>query len=85
MTTNQVEIRSEGKLLCPKCHAINVFHTLDIEGSDMHKAGRPGNDGLAHKYHGRKKHGNRCGMGRYIKVCYRHYPTQKQKGRGILC
>lgn len=33
MTTNQVEIRSEGKLLCPKCHAINVFHTLDIEAA----------------------------------------------------
>ena len=29
----------------------------------MYTAGRPGNDGLVHKYHGRKKHGNRCSMG----------------------
>ena len=28
----------------------NVFHTLDIEGSDMHAAGRPGDVGLVHKY-----------------------------------
>ena len=27
----------------------NVFHTLDIEGSNMHAAGRPGNDELVHK------------------------------------
>jgi MFS family permease len=46
---------------------------------------RPGNDGLVHKYFGRKKHGNRCGMGRHIKVCHRHYSIQKQKGRSILC
>ena len=49
----------------------NVFHILDIEGSNMHSAG---NDGLVHKYHGRKKHGYRCGMGRHIEVCHRHYP-----------
>ena len=51
----------------------------------MHAARRPGNDGLVHKYHDRKKHGYRCGMGRYIKVCHRHYPIQKQKGGSILC
>ena len=36
----------------------NVFHTLDIEASNMHAAGRPGNDGLVHKHDDRKKHGN---------------------------
>ena len=51
----------------------NVFHTLDIEAAICTRAGRSGNDELVHKYHGRKKHGNRCGMGRHIKVCYRHY------------
>ena len=46
----------------------------------MYTAGRSGNDGLVHKYHGRKKHGYRCGMGRHIEVCHRHYSTQKQEG-----
>ena len=52
----------------------NVFHTLDIEASNMHAARRPGNDGLVHKHHGRKKHGYRCCLGRHIKVCHCHYP-----------
>ena len=51
----------------------------------MHTARRPGNDGLVHKYHGRKKHGHRCSMGRYIEVCHCHYSIQKQQGRSILC
>ena len=55
-----------------------------------HKSGnartrRTGDVGLVHKYHGRKKHGYRCGMGRHVKVCHRDYPIQKQKGGSILC
>ena len=51
----------------------------------MHAARRPGNDGLVHKYHGREKHGHRCGLGRHVKVCHRHYSIQEQKGGSILC
>ena len=39
------------------------IHTLDIEGSNMYSARRPGNDGLVHKDDGRTKHGHRRGKG----------------------
>ena len=52
---------------------------------NMHAARRTGDVGLVHRYHGRKKHGYRCGMGRHVKVCNSDYPIQKQKGGSILC
>ncbi|MGA6991813.1 MAG: DEAD/DEAH box helicase family protein, partial [Nitrososphaeraceae archaeon] len=42
--------------------------------SHMHAAGRPGNDGLVHEYHDKKKHGYRRSLGRHIKVCHCYYP-----------
>ena len=51
----------------------------------MYAAGRPGNDGLVYKYDDRKKHGDRCCLGRYFEVCHRHYSTPEQEVRGILC
>ena len=63
----------------------NVFHTLDIEAAICTQKEGPRNDGLVHRYHGREKHGHRCGMGRHVKVCHSHYPIQKQKGRSFLC
>ena len=45
----------------------------------MYAGGRPGNDGMVHEYHGRKKYGYRCSMGRHFEVCYRHYPIRNRK------
>ena len=56
----------------------NVFHTLDIEAAICtQEEGKEMMDWSTSHMIGRSN-GYRCSVGRYIKVCYRHYPIQKQ-------
>ena len=56
----------------------NVFHTLDIEAAICTQQEGQKMMDWSTKYHGREKHGHRCGMGRHVKVCHRYYPIQEQ-------
>ena len=62
----------------------NVFHTLDIEAAICtQQEGKEMMDWSTNMMIGRS-----MGIdvhGEILKVCYRHYPIQKQKGRSFLC